>query len=645
MTFRVPRLALVCPLAVALLALGFAGIQAVSQTPDAKKTEPAKTNPAEKVVFVKDILPLLKKYCTRCHGGDQPKADLALDIYKDESSVLKRREVWDRVLHMVRSREMPPAGKPKPSDQDIERITGWIEHQFGKIDCTKDRDPGRLGIRRLNRAEYKNTIRDLVGIEFKAVDDFPSDDVGYGFDNIGDLLSVSPLLLEKYMEASEKIVEQAFKSSGTRKRIIICEPKDKKEQADCARKILGKFASRAYRRPVTDKELERLARFVELAQKKGDDFEAGIQLAVRAILASPHFLFRIEIDKEPNNPKAIHPVSEFELATRLSYFLWSSMPDDELFEQAGKGTLRKNLDTQVKRMLADAKSRALVDNFAGQWLQTRNLMSATPDPSIFPKFDGALRKAMVQETELFIEAIIKEDRSILDFLDGDFTFVNERLAKHYGIKDIKGKDFKKVTLGDERGGILTHASILTVTSNPTRTSPVKRGKWILENILGTPPPPPPPDAGELSEEKEVVLSGTLRQRMEMHRAKPTCATCHQRMDPLGFGLENFDGIGAWRDKDGKFPIDSSGTLPGGKTFKGPKELRAILKAKAPDFRRCLSEKMLTYALGRGLETYDKCAVDDICSALVKHDDQFSSLVIAVVKSEPFQLRRGKGGQK
>jgi mono/diheme cytochrome c family protein len=641
MTFRVPRPGLVWLAAVAPLILAFAGMNAISQTTDSRKTDSAKLNPAEKIAFTRDILPLVKKHCTRCHGGDHPKADLALDIYKDEASVLKRREVWDRVLHMVRSREMPPAGKPKLSDQDVERITGWIENQFGKIDCSKDRDPGRLGIRRLNRAEYKNTIRDLVGIDFKAADDFPSDDVGYGFDNIGDLLNLSPLLFEKYMEASEKIVEQVFKLSYTRKRIVFCEPKEKKEYAECARKILEKFGSRAYRRPITDKEVERLLRLVEFAEKKGDNFEQSIQLAVRAVLTSPHFLFRIETDKEPNNPKAVHPVNEFELATRLSYFLWSSMPDEELFENARKGTLRKNLAVQVKRMLKDSKSRALVDNFVGQWLQTRNLMSMTPDPSLFPSFDGVLRKAMVQETELFVNEIIKEDRSILDFLDGNFTFVNERLAKHYGIKDIKGTEFRKVTLDDQRGGVITQASILTVTSNPTRTSPVKRGKWILENILGTPPPPPPPDAGELSDDKEVVLKGSLRQRMEMHRAKPMCATCHQRMDPLGFGLENFDGIGGWRDKDGKFPIDSSGVLPGGKSFKGPKELRAILKAKAPDFRRCLSEKMLTYALGRGLESYDKCALDDICAALVKNGDRFSSLVIAVVQSEPFQLRRGK----
>jgi hypothetical protein len=293
-------------------------------------------------------------------------------------------------------------------------------------------------------------------------------------------------------------------------------------------------------------------------------------------------------------------------------------------------------------MLKDPKARALVDNFAGQWLQLRSLKNATPDPGLFPAFDESLRSAMLKESALFFEAVMREDRSILDFLEADFTFVNERLARHYGIAGIKGDAFQRVSLtGDQRGGILTQASILTVTSNPTRTSPVKRGKWILENILGTPPPPPPPDVPELKEGKE--LTGTLRQRMEQHRANPNCAVCHQRMDPLGFGFENFDAIGAWRNQDGKSPIDPSGILPDGRSFKGPKELRAILKSKEEEFRRCLAEKMLTYALGRGVEYYDKPAVEQISQALALNHNRFSALVIAIVKSDPFQKRRGKRG--
>jgi hypothetical protein len=293
-------------------------------------------------------------------------------------------------------------------------------------------------------------------------------------------------------------------------------------------------------------------------------------------------------------------------------------------------------------MLKDPKSRSLVDNFAGQWLQLRSLKSATPDPALFPTFDDSLRSAMLKESALFFAAIINEDRSILDFLDADFTFVNERLARHYGIPGIKGEKFQRVSLtGDQRGGILTQAGILTVTSNPTRTSPVKRGKWILENILGTPPPPPPPDVPELKEGQE--LTGTLRQRMVQHRANPNCAVCHERMDPLGFGFENYDPVGAWRTHDGKFPIDPSGTLPDRRSFKGPKELKAILKSKEEEFRRCFAEKMLTYGLGRGLEYFDKAAVEQITRNLAKDRNRFSALVIEIVKSDPFQKRRGKRG--
>src|SRR5262249_34673447 len=353
----------------------------------------------------------------------------------------------------------------------------------------------------------------------------------------------------------------------------------------------------------------------------GDSFETSIRLALQAILVSPNFLFRVETDAEPNNPKAVHPINDFELASRLSYFLWSSMPDDELFDSAKNGTLRKdkNLEVQVKRMLKDPKSNALTENFAGQWLQIRRLESSMPDPKLFKGYSPTLKADMAKETELFFEAIMHEDRSVLEFLDADFTFLNERLAKLYGIEGVKGDEFRRVKLTiDQRGGLLTMATVLTITSNPTRTSPVKRGKWILENILGTPPPPPPPEAGELSDKKAIVESASLRKRMEQHRADPNCATCHQKMDPLGFGFENYDGVGAWRTKDGKFDIDAAGVLPDGKSFQGPKELKAILKAKDKEFRKCLADRMLTYALGRGLESYDKCAVDQIADNLAKN---------------------------
>jgi mono/diheme cytochrome c family protein len=589
--------------------------------------------------FVRDVAPILAKYCIQCHGGKRPKGDMSLEQFKTDADALKQPKLWENVAANLRSGDMPPAGKPKPSAAEMDRVLTWIDTQTAQVDCTKARDPGRVTLRRLNRAEYKNTIRDLIGIDFKPADDFPADDVGYGFDNIGDVLSLSPLLLEKYLAAAEKIAEMAFKEPAARRRILITRKGG--NPRDYPRFVIENFARRAYRRPVTPDEVTRLHRFVDLAVSNGDPHVRGIQLAVQATLVSPHFLFRVERTPRARGDKRVFDITGHELASRLSYFLWSSMPDDELFRLAGEKSLRDNLEAQVRRMLQDPKARGLTENFAGQWLQIRNLRTMTPDPGTYPAFDEPLRSAMARETELFFETIVKEDRSILDFLDADFTFVNERLARHYGLADIKGDEFRRVSLaGVERRGVLTHASILTVTSNPTRTSPVKRGKWILDNILNTPPPPPPPDVPELEEQKGE-LKGSLRQRMEMHRSKPICASCHQRMDPLGFGFENFDGIGAWRTHEGKFAIDPSGVLPGGQTFKGPKELVAILKTKEAEFRRCLVEKMLTYALGRGLEAYDRCAVDDICAEVARNGNRFSSLVLAIVKSDPFQKRKGR----
>jgi Protein of unknown function (DUF1588)/Protein of unknown function (DUF1592)/Protein of unknown function (DUF1585) len=320
------------------------------------------------------------------------------------------------------------------------------------------------------------------------------------------------------------------------------------------------------------------------------------------------------------------------------------MPDDELFKLAEKKELSKNLDAQVKRMLKDRKAVALAENFAGQWLQLRSLAAFSPDPKRFKTFDAALKQAMVRETELFFQHVVREDRPVLDFLNADYTFVNEALAKHYGLKDVKGDDFRKVSLaGTPRGGVLTHASVLAVTSNPTRTSPVKRGKWVLDNILGTPPPPPPPDVDELPEGAE--LKGTLRQQMEQHRTNPSCASCHQRMDPLGFGLENFDAVGAWRALEGKHKIDASGVLPDGSKFDGPKELRQVLLKKKDLFVKCFVEKMMTYGLGRGMDRADRCFIEEIAKGVVKQDHKFSAVILGIVKSDPFLKRRAKGGAK
>jgi hypothetical protein len=682
---------------------------------------------------------------------------------------------------------MPPPGVPHPTPAERERLVTWIDSTLSSAECELD-DPGRVTMRRLNREEYNNTIHDLFGINLRPADTFPSDDVGYGFDNIGDVLSISPLLMEKYLVAADQVaravivtpeasgktervakerlataggevygaarllpnqeaevgIEVAFPRDGeyylrvrafgqqagpdparmgfrldgkevyvadvkaveatpevyqtrvtvpagkrrfavrflndfqepsagfrrgrdrnlivdvlevqgplglpkllplSHRRIITCQPTPATHE-ECTRKILSAFARRAYRRPVTKAEVDRLVQIAGMAAKEGESFERGIQLAVQAALVSPHFLFRVEMDRNPKDVKTARPVGQYELASRLSYFLWSSMPDEELFALAGKGVLQnpKVLAAQVKRMLQNPRSRALVRNFAGQWLTLRRLSEVSPDPKRFPEFNDALRQAMRIETELFFAAIVKEDRSILDFLDGNFTYLNELMARHYGIENVRGNYYRRVALsGKERGGLLTHASILTVTSNPTRTSPVQRGKWVLEQLLGTPPPPPPPDVPQLEEEKQGELKGTLRQRMEQHRENPSCASCHARMDPIGFGMENYDAIGRWRTREGDQPVDSSGELPGGRRFNGPAQLIAILKGNKEQFARSLSEKMLTYAIGRGLEPNDNCNLTEIGRSVAKNDFRFSALVTEVVLSDPFRKRRGDGG--
>jgi len=736
--------------------------------------------------FADHLQPFLQKYCIGCHSGEEPKADFALDTYHDTAALRRDRDQWSTVVEYIEAGIMPPAAKPQPTADEVAVVSAWVNGQLARIGAGAQRDPGRVTIRRLNRAEYNNTIRDLIGIDVQPADEFPSDDVGYGFDNIGDVLSLPPLLMEKYLAAAEKIADEAialrwppepvkhkfagrrlssgagsqktgqarrlgeegeayiemrfalagdyilrcrayaeqagdepvrmalcvdgkkaetFEVQGTKaepavyekrievargvqrvaaaflndfvdpdnpdpaqrdrnlvvesleiegpfltaeqipaphRRIIFRQPTGSEDEDPCAREILTRLASRAYRRPAASDEVEALAQLVRVARENGDSFEAGIQLGLQAILVSPHFLFRVELDADTSAEAPVHTLDDYQLASRLSYFLWSSMPDDELFRLAAEGALSRpeNLATQVKRMLADPKSRALVRNFAGQWLQLRNLDLAAPDRSRFKKFDEKLRAAMKQETELFFENIVREDRSVLDFLDADYTFVNERLAKHYGINGVSGDEFRRITLDDRRrGGVLTQASILTITSNPTRTSPVKRGKWIMEQILGTPPPPPPPGVAEL---EQVALFGSLREKIEQHRENPSCAVCHERMDPLGFALENFNAVGAWRDTELFVKIDASGTMPGGQTFEGPADFRALLKSKPEVFARCLTRKLLTYALGRGLEAYDAQAVAEITKRLQAEDYKFSTLVTEVVGSEPFRMRRAQG---
>ena len=779
--------------------------------------------------FSTDGIAFLKKHCLACHTGEKAKADLRLDTFADEAALVKDRKTWMRVLDVLKAGEMPPEPKPKPAVAELDSFTKVIQTAFEKHDKNAKPDPGRVTMRRLNRNEYNNTIRDLVGIDFNPAEDFPSDDVGYGFDNNGDVLTLPPVLLERYLAAAETIMARAItpippppesRGVGTQftepagpkvpmkdnYRVVQFDPKGlpidtgpvftrfpnlrregayqgqttvyiettgtkpvkvallagcaadakgvatdaeadaiagaatkslrpfvilqtvevkartkekretirvdvpagigidklavalvkpeagepaptlyvqymtltgpmdsrprthltllatdaKKPQAEQTREVLERFASKAWRRPVTKDELDRLIKLAETRLAKGEKWDAAMQFAFTAVLVSPKFLFRVELDDRPDSADP-HAIDEHQLASRLSYFLWASMPDDELFALAAKKQLTANLDSQVKRMLASPKAAAITEHFVLQWLQLQPLRNARPDPMKYPGFNDPLRAAMFTETKLFFQEIIRDDRNVLDILGGDFTYLNAPLARHYGITDTAGnfngqdqklrkpngkpfteEQFARVDLkGTGRGGILTQASVLTVTSNPGRTSPVKRGKWVLEQLLGTPPPAPPPNVPELEKDGKPVSAGSLRQQLENHRKNPACANCHAKMDGVGFALEGFDAVGAFRTKDGTFAIDNTGELPGGVKFTGPDELKKVLLAKKDLFAKCLVEKMMIYALGRGLDWYDRRSVEAITTALAKNDYKMSVLVTELVKSDPFRLRRGK----
>ena len=734
---------------------------------------------------VAGLEPLMKEFCISCHSSEKQKGGLNLEELLQSGFQPQHGEQWETLVSYMEKREMPPENKPQPTDAQRSSIIHLSESVVAHLKSIVVENPGRVTVRRLNRDEYNNTIRDLVGVDFEPAADFPGDEVGYGFDNIGDVLSLSPLLLEKYLDAAEQIVDKAlvknyppkpnksrheaekmqragdsiraegsvlglYRDGGGRDKIeikkagryrirvrasgdqagleppklglrldgkelkvyevrnsrrqmkyfdhelklepgvkrievaylnnyvnndhpdpklrgdrnlfvdyvdvigpldlplpqlpkshamIIPKHPDRKSEKQVARKVLNRFASRAYRRPVEKRDVDRLMRLYNLMRHDGGNFQEGVGFAIQGILTSPHFLYRWELDPAVDGDS--RTLQSYEIASRLSYFLWGSMPDDRLFELAKSGELNKPevIEQEALRMLKNPKAQALVENFGGQWLQVRNLKEMAPDPEHFPAFNESLRADMLEETFRFMGEVMTKDLSLLALLDADFTFLNERLARHYGIPGVKGDEFRKVSLkpGSNRGGVLTQASVLTITSNPTRTSPVIRGKWILEQILGTPPPPPPPNVPELEEGDKVDQTASLRERLEVHRSNPDCAVCHNKLDPLGFALENYDAIGAWRDHEGRFPIDPSGELPGGDAFDGAGDLKKILKSRE-DFIRSFSRNLLTYALGRGLEYYDQSVVDEACKALKSNDHRFSSLITIIVTSRPFLNR-------
>jgi hypothetical protein len=787
--------------------------------------------------FEATVQPFLEDTCLPCHNGRRKRGGLDLTPFQAVDSVARDPNTWEKALAKMRTGEMPPEDDPRPDPETLAAVTGWIDHEIERVDRTAAPDPGRVTIRRLNRTEYNHTVRDLLAVDLSPADDFPQDDSGYGFDNIGDVLSVSPVLMERYLVAAERVARTAIfgpeplkptlerKNAGARKvvetttvpaeydesglslpnavhvthrapvdgeylirvfaggtrpagsepvtytlwvdgreiasrtldptlhasfddaqqelfgktlefrtrltagehwiavavprlyeglpasyngprpstrpvpvrefvpprnnptperiaaarkrfdedvarirpandarvgyleiggpyaqatgpsaaareKIFVCGHPRGRHVPGCAARIVGSLANRAFRRVVTPAEVARYTALFRHARQRGDSFDEGIAVALQAVLVSPDFLFRIE--RRGATSSAPTAIGQHELATRLSYFLWASMPDEALRQKADRGVLRRPevLAGEVRRMLADPRASALVREFGGQWLQFRALENVKPDVEKFPDFDQYLRMSMREETERFFARIIREDRSILDFLNARYTYVNERLARHYGMGGVRGPEFRLVDLADpNRGGVLTHGSVLTVSSYSTRTSPVLRGKWVLDNLLDAPPPEPPPDTPIL-DEAAIGASATQREQLEAHRANPICASCHRRMDPLGFGLENFDPIGKWRAVDGKFPVDASGALPDGRAFRGPSELTAILSSEREAFAKAVTAKLLTYALGRGLEPYDRRTVRMIARALPAHDYRFSGLVLEIANSLPFQMRRG-----
>lgn len=600
---------------------------------------------AESTPFSEDLRPLLVKHCMECHSADGAEGGIAFDRYVDSAKIQSDFELWEKVIRLVKERQMPPSDAEELQAASIQKFVSAIEYELSQFDCSVEKRPGRVTIRRLNKAEYNNTIRDLTGLDLHLADDFPSDDVGNGFDNIGEVLSIPPILLEKYIQAAEKIATAIWQDPAIRKQVFPYSPNSEslEDRVFAATENVRLFAMKAFRRPIREKEAQRFLQLMrDVWERDGTEAEI-MQTITVAILSNPNFIFRVEdepIEEQFDTGEKVGTrfLNNYELASRLSYFLWSSMPDERLFELAEQGELVKPtvLVAESQRMLRDPKASALVENFAGQWLQLRDIERLSPDPTLFPNYSKELGRSMRQETEVFFARLIQEDRNILEFLNADYTYIDGALAKHYGIDGVEGDEFQRVALQSNRRGILTHASILTLTSNPTRTSPVKRGKWILENMLDEPPPPPPPDVPELEEGGETL--GSLREQMEQHRANPSCAVCHRTMDAIGFGLENFDAVGVWREKDGQDQIDASGQLPGNRVFEGASALMEILsEEKKEAFTRCLAEKLLTYALGRGLGSFDRCAVNDTVESLEKNEYRFSAMIAAIVTSEPFTM--------
>ena len=591
--------------------------------------------------FDRSINPLLSKYCYGCHNAEKMKGDI--DLKKDENLRLigNNRKVWTTAMQALRDGEMPPKKSKQPSDEERKRLITFIERTLNSVDCaTAVKDPGRPAVRRLTRVEYDNSIRDLFGLDLSPGETFSPDGSSYGFDNIADALSIAPVQVEQYYDAAGKVLDAVFKDRKATAAVFIKQAGPGVDARMAAREVIAAFAARAYRKPVPDDHLEQLLGIYDVAVAAKRPFTLSVRAAMHAVLISPRFLIRIE-DQDEKATAAYH-VASYDMASRLSYFLWSSPPDAELLKLAAENRLQDAsvIEAQARRMLKDPKSRALAENFTGQWLQLRNLSDHQPDAKTFPQFTPTLRTAMQEEAYLFIGELIRNDRPVMDLIDANYTFLNEELAKHYGIDGVKGERMQRVALTDRRrGGVVTMGAVLTITADPARTNIPRRGNYVMGTILGVPPPPPPPDVPQLPAAKADTKGKTLRQLLELHRSNAECASCHAKTDPLGFGLENYDAIGRWRDKEGDLAIDATGTLPSGESFNGPLEMKKILLDRKQAFARALTESMLIYALGRGLQRDDECVVKEALAALEKDGWRMSSLVTTIVRSFPFTHRR------
>lgn len=604
------------------------------------------------------VLPLLKKYCFTCHSTEKKEGELDLEKLNTFAKAYDGRKVWDSVQSRYLTREMPPEGSPSPTDAERVILNQWLAEMV-KVEgacntVANDRNTnfyrGHVMSRRLTRTEYANSIRDLLGVEIDVVSLLPSDGSGgMGFDTVGDSLFLSPIHLERYVDASEMVVNTLWPEQSQphepsrliarRNEISAVPARDNETPREAAARVLVPLARRAFRRPLETGEIDRYLALYDLATGHGESHLAGMKLALQGILVSPHFLFLAEPEPEQ---EGVYPLADHPLAARLAMFLWSSLPDEALLAAADAGELQTDagLQQQVQRMLQDPRAAALGENFAFQWLALGPLGTTTrPDPEKFPEFTDELAAAMKMETSLYITHLFKENRSLLELIDSDYTYLNDLLARHYGLPDVVGPEFRKVTLADRRrGGILTHASALTISSYPLRTSPVLRGRWLLEEILGSRVPPPPPGVPPLPEPEEGEKQLSIREQFEKHRSHPQCMSCHVRMDPLGFGMENFDPIGRWRDEIAGIAIDASGKLPSGEEFNGPAEMKSILLKRKNEVIRHLTRKMYGFAVGRDLNKFDDCVIKGAVEKLAANNYQASLLVEHIVLSYQFRHR-------